>query len=571
MAQKGMIDPFEPSLIREYKTAESRRNNTTGVPPGDGELFKTDVASSSRRVISYGLSSYGYDIRLSPVEFRIFRHIPGTVVDPKNFNTQNLEPTQLHTDANGSYFILPAHSYGLGVALEKLQVPDNITAICIGKCLTGDTRIVDADSGAYLPIKEFVGGYTASYSESQGVVKTPATAFIPQGVKPVCKVITAKGAVIKATSNHPFLTEDGWKPLENLAPGARVATPKNIPVFGNGDLTIDEAILLGLMISEGQCYTPGNSPCFTSEDEVLVSALRASAKAVVDQEVIYKGKNFGYRLVNQVGRGGIVTTNKSTLWLKSYNLAVGSQQKFVPQRVFTAPREVVAAFLRALFSGDGSVYLVGSSTRVKPTLAVEYCSISEQLIRDVHHLLLRFGIPSCIRVKHPPRGRTAYVLAFQSSESIMRFFIEIGFLPGSIKQRRFEETMYSVLLATKPRQQEHEYILWDEIKSIEEVGMEEVYDISVPHLNNFVANDIIVHNSTYARCGIVANLTPAEAAWRGHLTLEFSNSSSADCRIYANEGVVQLLFLEGEPCAISYEARQGKYQDQAEVVTLAKV
>ena len=82
---------------------------------------------------------------------------------------------------------------------------------------------------------------------------------------------------------------------------------------------------------------------------------------------------------------------------------------------------------------------------------------------------------------------------------------------------------------------------------------------------------ICIGKSTYARCGIIANLTPAEAAWRGHLTLEFSNSSSADCRIYANEGVVQLLFLEGEPCAISYEARQGKYQDQPERVTIARI
>lgn len=112
MAQKGMISPFEPSLIRE---------------------LKGDQALPFRPAISYGLSSYGYDIRLCAVEFRIFRHIPGTVVDPKNFNPQNLEPTQLHTDANGSYFILPAHSYGLGVALEKLEVPDNITVICIGK------------------------------------------------------------------------------------------------------------------------------------------------------------------------------------------------------------------------------------------------------------------------------------------------------------------------------------------------------------------------------------------------------------------------------------------------------
>jgi len=112
MATEGMIEPFQPSLVRQLAQTE---------------------AGLGQPVISYGLSSYGYDIRLSPAEFRIFRHIPGTVVDPKNFSPANLEPTELKTDKNGSYFILPAHSYGLGVALEKLSVPDNISVICIGK------------------------------------------------------------------------------------------------------------------------------------------------------------------------------------------------------------------------------------------------------------------------------------------------------------------------------------------------------------------------------------------------------------------------------------------------------
>ncbi|MFN6566561.1 dCTP deaminase [Dendronalium sp. ChiSLP03b] len=112
MAQQGMISPFEPSLIRKVQKDES-----VGVQP----------------VISYGVSSYGYDIRLSSAEFRIFRHIPGTIVNPKKFNPHNLEPTPLHRDTNDIYFILPAHSYGLGVALERLEVPNNITVICIGK------------------------------------------------------------------------------------------------------------------------------------------------------------------------------------------------------------------------------------------------------------------------------------------------------------------------------------------------------------------------------------------------------------------------------------------------------
>ncbi|NJM68566.1 MAG: dCTP deaminase [Acaryochloris sp. RU_4_1] len=111
MAHQGMITPFEPHLIREIQ-------DDTGLP---------------QRVISYGLSSYGYDLRLSPKEFRVFRHIPGTIVDPKQFNPANLDPAALHTDTNGSYFILPAHSYGLGVALEHLAVPDNVSVLCVGK------------------------------------------------------------------------------------------------------------------------------------------------------------------------------------------------------------------------------------------------------------------------------------------------------------------------------------------------------------------------------------------------------------------------------------------------------
>jgi len=82
---------------------------------------------------------------------------------------------------------------------------------------------------------------------------------------------------------------------------------------------------------------------------------------------------------------------------------------------------------------------------------------------------------------------------------------------------------------------------------------------------------LAIGKSTYARCGIIANTTPAEAGWSGHLTLEFSNASKADCRIYANEGVVQILFFEGEKCDVSYATRQGKYQDQSENVIFPKV
>lgn len=107
LAQQGMITPYLGSLVRELEG---------GLP-----------------AISFGASSYGYDLRLSPREFMVFRHRPGTVINPKAFNPANLEPAELQRDEWGEFFVLPHHSYGLGVALEHLDLPPDITAFFIGK------------------------------------------------------------------------------------------------------------------------------------------------------------------------------------------------------------------------------------------------------------------------------------------------------------------------------------------------------------------------------------------------------------------------------------------------------
>ena len=81
---------------------------------------------------------------------------------------------------------------------------------------------------------------------------------------------------------------------------------------------------------------------------------------------------------------------------------------------------------------------------------------------------------------------------------------------------------------------------------------------------------ICLGKSTYARCGIIVNVTPLEPEWEGHVTLEFSNTTPLPAKIYANEGVAQVIFLESdESCLISYQDRQGKYQGQTGV-TLPK-
>lgn len=81
---------------------------------------------------------------------------------------------------------------------------------------------------------------------------------------------------------------------------------------------------------------------------------------------------------------------------------------------------------------------------------------------------------------------------------------------------------------------------------------------------------ICLGKSTYARCGIIVNVTPLEPEWEGHVTLEFSNTTNLPAKIYANEGVAQVLFFESdEVCETSYRDRNGKYQGQTGV-TLPK-
>ena len=89
-----------------------------------------------------------------------------------------------------------------------------------------------------------------------------------------------------------------------------------------------------------------------------------------------------------------------------------------------------------------------------------------------------------------------------------------------------------------------------------------------------IPNDVLViclGKSTYARCGIIVNVTPLEPGWEGHVTLEFSNTTPLPAKIYANEGACQFLFLRGnEPCEVSYADRAGKYMGQTGV-TLPKL
>lgn len=431
MASQGMIVPFESNLIRRVEELP---------------------------VISFGLSSFGYDIRLSPKEFRVFRHIPGTVVDPKNFNPDNLEPVQLHTDENGSFFILPAHSYGLGVALEKLKVPDDITILCIGKssyarCFRGDTRVALVD-GTSPTLEEMTHraeqgeqfwGYSIGEHGRLIVTLLENPRYI--GQDSLVEVILDNQESVFCTPDHLFMRRDGR------------------------------------MVQAQDLHT----------NDCLMPLYRQVAR--------------GYEMVYQPLNGHLYPTHRlSDEWMRRFSEKQSrSALAFWHDPKHAATRQAVLEQRRNC----------SDATRQTHREALEQAGS----IRGAARLL------NCDR-------------------SVFRRFPKVI--------HSFRGTTYK----------NHKVV---SVRNV--AGTHDVYCLTVPEAGNFaLESGVFVHN-----CGLIANLTPAEAGWRGYLTLEFSNSSSADCRIYANEGVVQLLFLKGEPCEVSYSSRQGKYQDQGEEVTLARV
>ena len=546
-------------------------------------------------------------------EFKIFTNINSTIVDPKQFDEKSF------VDVAADVCIIPPNSFALARTVEYFRIPRNVLTVCLGKCVTADTRVVDADTGAYVPITEMRWGKKTLAFDGSQLRSAKVSDFIPQGVREVFELRTRAGLRIRATANHPFRMLDRWTPLSDLKPGDRVAVAREIPIFGRTPIPDWEATLLGLMISEGQCNTPGHSPTYTTADPAMVNLLERTLAHSGLGATTFKGR-YGYRLVNRRGRGGIAEQNRAHQWLKTHKLNVGAAEKFVPQCVFTAPEVSVRLFLQALFSGDGSVYHSGAG------VFLEYYSNSRRLIEDVHHLLLRFGVFSRIRDKMTMVGTRAWRVTITDKQQIQRFAEKIGFTAGSLKQRMLnEEVLPKILLQprcksnfdTLPQQAwgmlraaarvggssvaaldisvtarqsvplaaarrvalatGDVYVspladgpVWDVVDAIEPAGEEEVFDISVPGLHNFVANDLIVHNSTYARCGIICNVTPLEPEWEGHVTLEFSNTTPLPAKIYANEGVAQMLFFESdEVCETSYADRGGKYQGQRGV-TLPK-
>ncbi|HET7903255.1 MAG TPA: dCTP deaminase [Candidatus Eisenbacteria bacterium] len=184
--QEKMIEPFEPNQVRR---------------------------ADNGRIISYGTSSYGYDVRCAN-EFKIFTNINSTIVDPKQFDEKNF------VDVHADVCIIPPNSFALARTVEYFRIPRSVLTICLGKstyarCFSGDTRVALVDGSAPTLEEmarrhergELFWGYSIGPNGRIIVSLLDAPRFIESSE--LVEVTLDNGEVIRATPDHQFLRRDG--------------------------------------------------------------------------------------------------------------------------------------------------------------------------------------------------------------------------------------------------------------------------------------------------------------------------------------------------------------------------
>ena len=334
----------------------------------------------------------------------------------------------------------------------------------MGKCIVGDSQIVLSD-GSMQTIEEIYQRKKAqllTLGQNYQFHLIQPIDFIEDGIKPVFRITTKLGRSIETTLNHPFLTVQGWHPLSELSVGNKIAVPRKINVFGIETLKECQIKLLAYLIGDGNLT--GNQALFTHTNLQI-------QKDFVDA-------------IGQLSTPIIQWLKEFSLWDKT------SKNQFIPSIIFKLQPTQIALFLNRLFASNAWIYVNGG-------FRLGLYSVSEEVIRQTQHLLLRFGIIARFKKCQSKKSQEeTWQLDIADVKSIQRFIDKIGIF-GKEKilskiQLAIALTLNDLALSVKTD------LYWDEIKVIEFIGLKKVYDLTIPDTHNFVANDVCVHNTSFA-------------------------------------------------------------------------
>jgi len=401
---------------------------------------------------------------------------------------------------------------------------------------------------------------------------------VDNGVKPVFRLRTESGREIQATDNHPFLTFDGWRQLGELKPGTHVAVPRALPVEGAAEWPEHEVIALGHLLAEGNLCHP-HSVYFYSTDADEVADYVAAAEAFPNTRcTVADHRGCASVYAARIDRA---RPQAMFEWARRLGmLGKTATEKEVPADAFTLTNERIALLLSRMWAGDGhlnvadrSVFYATSSRRLAGQAQhlllrlgilgrvrqVEFPYRGEsrtgwQVFVTGNENLRRFAATVGARFHSAARREAAAALVMAApaggpskdlvpvavrevvraakdrsgqtwkeieaaADVSSRDFYPVGTNPAKIG---FTRRTIALLAAhfddPALRTYAESDVLWDRVEAIEYVGEKQTYDLEVPVTHNFVANDIIVHNSHSAAYSLVAYQT----AWlKCHYPAEF--------------------------------------------------
>ncbi|NBB72924.1 MAG: DNA polymerase III subunit alpha [Bacteroidetes bacterium] len=422
------------------------------------------------------------------------------------------------------------------------------------RCVTGDTLVVDAATGERVRVDQVEPGMSIlTMDDRYGLTKTTVTERFHNGRKPVYRVTTRSGRTIKLTANHPLRTVGGWKHLSELSEGDAIAVPATLPAHGTDMPDSARVTALAYLLGDGQTMdSQGRAVArFYNSDPALLADYEAAVASLGGQAKRYEHPTSSVQTIT--ARGAERGHNPITALVRETDLVGRAEEKQFPKEVFRYDADSLALFLGRLFSTDGSVEKTrlsynSSSPALIDDLAHALLRLgiptvrrhrttthrdNQELIITDQKDIVRFADeigPHVVGAKQDALAvLRAKALARQRSHSIYNVPAAVTHAVRRAKYasgRSWREggeqvgmpgnTLSSGLNFKTPTRKLSRHrlealgrafdspelidmaagdVLWDPIVDIEPAGDAEVYDLAVPPHANFLASDVVIHNS----------------------------------------------------------------------------
>jgi replicative DNA helicase len=423
------------------------------------------------------------------------------------------------------------------------------------ECVTGDTLVCLAD-GRRIPIASLVGTEPEVWAvdEQQRLVRAQSDKVWKVGRRSVFRVQLASGRSIRATAEHKLLAGSGWTTVGALELGDRLALARRLPEPAQTQSWPDHwLVLLGHLVGDGS-YVVHQPLRYTTASEENSAAVRGAAEMFACRVTRHEYTGSWHQLVIS-GNGNRWAPRGVGKWLKDLGIyGQRSHEKHLPPVVFSLPNSQVALLLRHLWATDGTISRRNKAKRYPEH--VNFSTCSSRLAADVAALLLRLGIVARIRTIHSGDHRPVYYVDVSGADAQRVFVEKIGgfgpraapaaalaahlstirantnvdtlpletfgivraemraqgitqramanlrgtayggsshfaFSPSRSQMASYAEVLHSAELT----QWASSDLFWDRVLAVTEGGEDDVFDLTVPGVGNWLADGIVSHNS----------------------------------------------------------------------------